>query len=90
MADVDIDWVTDERVGMAYMRFEVVFGSGVRPPPDSEPTVDQLSCVHHILRAGGSHYLDLPYGDLPGIASCDGSVSMVFSSPAMARFARSN
>ena len=57
-ADADADVMDDTAVSVAYARYETVFGTGVRPPPDAEPTVEQLSGLAHLLTAGGSPYLD--------------------------------
>lgn len=59
--------VADEKQMIkAYLRYESVFGKHERPPKDSEPTAEQVSCIQHLLGQGHPPYCDFsvfgPYG----------------------------
>ena len=59
--------VADEKQMIkAYLRYESVFGKDERPPKDSEPTAEQVSCIQHLLSQGHPPYCDFsvfgPYG----------------------------
>ena len=44
------------RAGFA--RYEALFGLGVRPSPDAEPTHEQLSALHHLVSTRQNPYAD--------------------------------
>lgn len=50
----------------AYMRYSVIYGDQERPSKESEPTLEQLSAMHHVVSQGHPPYCDFaiwgPYG----------------------------
>lgn len=42
----------------AYLRYSVVYGDQEHPPKESEPTLEQLSAVHHLINQNHSPYCD--------------------------------
>jgi hypothetical protein len=57
-SDAEVEVLDVTQISVAYARYETVFGSGVRPPADAEPTTEQLTGLNHILKSWAAPYLD--------------------------------
>ena len=42
----------------AYLRYATIFGESERPPKESEPTIEQISALRHIIQQGHPPYTD--------------------------------
>ena len=64
--DTEAKVLTEKEMVQAYLRYATVFGEGERPAKESEPTVEQLSAVRHLLANGHPPYCDFsiwgPFG----------------------------
>ena len=56
--ETEVETMSETDIQAGYARYEVIFGEGVRPPPDSECTDDQLSGIKYLLHASMSPYVD--------------------------------
>ena len=58
--------MTEKEMVAAYLRYSVVYGDSERPSKESEPTLEQLSALHHVVSQGNPPYTDFaiwgPYG----------------------------
>jgi len=52
--DAEIDVLDEKEILKGYLRYEAVYGKGERPPKDSEPTSEQVSSLHHLIKQGTS------------------------------------
>ena len=64
--DSEAKVLTEKELVAAYLRYAAVYGDGERPPKESEPTLEQLSAIHHLVTQGHPPYCDFaiwgPYG----------------------------
>ena len=64
--ETEVPMVNESDLVAMYLEYEKVYGAGVRPPKDHEPTIEQVSAVVHLLQAGLPPYMDFalfgPFG----------------------------
>ena len=64
--DSEAQMMSEKDMVAAYLRYATVFGSNERPPKESEPTVEQLSALRHVVQQGNPPFVDFsiwgPYG----------------------------
>ena len=56
--DTEIDVLTEPQLVGMYARYEHLFGKGQRPHPSREPSVEQLTAIHGLIRSGQNPYVD--------------------------------
>jgi hypothetical protein len=56
--DTEITVMDAGGINMAYARYQAVYGAKSIPPPDAEPTVEQLSGLAHVLGSKTAPYVD--------------------------------
>ena len=56
--DTEASTLDTDKVNLAYARHQAVYGAESVPPPDAEPTTEQLSGLAHVLAALAALYVD--------------------------------
>ena len=56
--DTEIDVLTEPQLVGMYARYEHLFGKGQRPHPSREPSVEQLTAIHGLIRSDQNPYVD--------------------------------
>ena len=54
----EADLLEESDVLKGYARLEVIYGAGTRPRSDSNPSLEQLSVVSHLVKSQANPYLD--------------------------------
>ena len=64
--DSEAKVMTEREMVAAYLRYSAVYGDTEQPSKESEPTLEQLSALHHVVSQGNPPYTDFaiwgPYG----------------------------